>query len=438
MAQFEPFEPAPSIAVAVSGGADSMALAVLLSDWAEARGGQVIALTVDHGMRAGSGSEAREVGRRLSGLGIESHLLTWTGAKPRSNRQAEARAARYALLSAWCARRGLLHLGVGHHRDDQAETFLLRLARGSGLDGLAGMPAVREQAGMRLLRPLLPIAKCRLEATLRARKLEWIEDPSNANPAFDRTHVRLALAGASDAGLSADRLVAAATHLGRARAVIEGDVATLLAGHAAFDPAGFAWLEPAPLVEAVPEVGMRALARILMVVGGAHYTPRLDRLERLYTRLSQGLGRGATLSGCRLVPHRGRLLIVREAGRTGQVDLRPGERLRWDGRFQLAVARRADPRRGALRLGALGQTGWAGIAKLVVRRSAALIPAAARPALPAVWDQRGLLEVPHLGYRRDQGDDKVVTNCCFSPENTLTQARFAVAWVETSIISMLS
>jgi hypothetical protein len=137
------------------------------------------------------------------------------------------------------------------------------------------------------------------------------------------------------------------------------------------------------------------------------------------------------------VPRKGRLLIVREAGRTVQVDLRPGERLRWDGRFQLAVTRRAGSRAGTLRLGALGQTGWAGIAKLVERRSAGLIPAPARPALPAILDHKGLLEVPHLGYRRDPGDGKVVTNCCFSPENALTQARFAVAWVETGIISML-
>ncbi len=169
MAPFEPFEPSPRIAVAVSGGADSMALALLLASWAKARQGSIISIIIDHKLRPDSTVEARLVASRLGALGVENRVLTWRGAKPSSGRQAAARVARYELLCAWCRRHGVLHLSTGHHQDDQAETLLLRVGRSSGLDGLAGMPAVRELADLRLLRPLLSVPKARLEAMLRAR-----------------------------------------------------------------------------------------------------------------------------------------------------------------------------------------------------------------------------------------------------------------------------
>src|SRR5579863_9177854 len=135
-----PFERRPLIAVAVSGGADSMALALLADAWAKARRGRAVALTVDHRLRAESTAEARQVARWLRRHGIAHEILTWTAPRPRSGVQAAARAARYALLEDWCLRAHCLHLLTAHHRRDQVETFWLRLTRGSGLDGLAAMP----------------------------------------------------------------------------------------------------------------------------------------------------------------------------------------------------------------------------------------------------------------------------------------------------------
>jgi tRNA(Ile)-lysidine synthase len=427
MAPFDPFEPAPRIAVGVSGGADSMALALLLAHWAAARGGSVVALIVDHGLRAGSAAEARQVAARLDALGLEHHLLTWRGPKPRSNQQATARTARYALLCGWCRRHGVLHLATGHHRDDQAETLLLRLGRGSGLDGLAGMPALRETAGPRLLRPFLPIPKGRLDATLRERGETWIEDPGNRNPAYARTRLRRLRPELEARGLTAARLAATAAHLGRARAALERSVASLLAGAVTLDPSGYAWLAPEPLAGADAETGQRALARVLTAVGGGRYAPRLERLSRLYDRLSGGLGRGATLGGCRVLPRRGRLLIVREPAAAAAVTVTPGLHLQWDGRFEVTLARDAGCAQGALVLGPLGEAGWAGISGGVEPACAEAIPAAARTGLPALSDRRGLLEVPHLGYRRVPDHGALLKKCRFAPECALTGPRFTVA-----------
>src|SRR5580700_10131771 len=144
MAPFEPFEARPRLAVAVSGGADSMALALLAQRWAEARGGELTALTVDHRLREAAAGEAAQVGRWLGQRGITHRILVREDGHPRGGVQAAARDARYRLLESWCREAGVLHLLVGHHREDQAETLLLRLARGSGLDGLAGMAALAE------------------------------------------------------------------------------------------------------------------------------------------------------------------------------------------------------------------------------------------------------------------------------------------------------
>src|SRR6185369_15693189 len=139
-----PFETNPHLVVAVSGGRDSLALAVLADAWAKARQGCITALIVDHGLRAESGHEARLVAAKLAGLGIAAEILDWHGDKPVTGLAEAARTARYRLLWDWCAQHGVLHLLLAHQRNDQAETFLMRLGDGSGADGLAAMASVVE------------------------------------------------------------------------------------------------------------------------------------------------------------------------------------------------------------------------------------------------------------------------------------------------------
>lgn len=405
MAGLGPFEPDPHIAVAVSGGADSMALALLASRWAQERGGRVTALTVDHRLRPGSAGEARLVGRRLDSRGIDHRILTWRegAAAGRANRQARAREARYGLMEAWCRRSGVLHLLTAHHLDDQAETFLLRLARGSGARGLAAMAAVRERANLRILRPLLRHRRAPLEAYLLAEGEEWIDDPSNADPVFARARLRVLMPALAARGLSADRIAGTATRLGAQRRGLEAMAARLLAMAAFPHPAGFIVLDRESFLGAPDEVRRPALARALGAVGGAPYAPRYERLARLDAAIARARFAPRTLGGCRIEPMgRGRILVLREAAAQDRpLALTGPGTVDWDGRFRLAIGGEGP---GGAVLGPLGRDGWAELRRAapdaVDGPRARGIPSPARPTLPALRDGHGVLEVPHIGYRR--------------------------------------
>src|SRR5216683_100653 len=185
------FEARPRVAVAASGGPDSMALVLLAQRWARQRGGEAWALTVDHGLRPESAEEARTVAGWLASRAVPHEILVWAGEKPATGIQEAAREARYRLLAQWCRRHGVLHLLTAHHREDQVENHLIRRGAGSGIDGLAGMSAVRELAGCRLVRPLLAVPRVRLLALLAQEDQPFLRDPSNLNPAFERARLRL-------------------------------------------------------------------------------------------------------------------------------------------------------------------------------------------------------------------------------------------------------
>jgi tRNA(Ile)-lysidine synthase len=280
----------------------------LLRDWAKkARLDLPVVLTVDHGLQRDATANARKVLRWARALGLKAHMLAWEGVKPKANIEAEARRARYNLLGDWCRKHGIATLYVGHTRDDVAETFLLRLARGSGLDGLSAMRAVAgypvpgfEELG--LVRPLIDFERDVLRAHLSARKQEWIDDPMNADPRFSRVRIREAMASLEAAGLTASRIADAATHLGRAREAL--DVATAAVLNRACRKEGDAVLvESTSILSAPREVGLRALARILMGVSGQAYRPRFERLEGLFNAMANdALGAGRTLHGCRIAP----------------------------------------------------------------------------------------------------------------------------------------
>ncbi len=420
-----PFGAAPQLAVATSGGSDSLALAVLSHDWAVARGGAVQAVTVDHRLRPGSAAEALRVRRLLRPLGIAHRILTWRGPVPAANLQAVARAARYHLLLDHCARSGTLHLLLAHHRDDQAETLLLRLGRGSGLDGLAAMSAKVALPQAVVLRPLLALPRQRLAATLRARGIDWIQDPSNVDTVHARVRLRRLLPALAEEGLSAGRLAAAAGHLGRARAALEGAVAALLARAARIDPAGYIRLDPRPLCAAEAEVGLRALAHAVTTVGGRPYTPRWERLSSLFARIAEAGFRGATLGGCRILRRGDVLLIAREAAAVETLEVQPGSQVRWDGRFEISLSRGIEPT--PLRIGGLGKAAWEELVGARPELRMVPLPAPARAGLPAIFDALGLRELPHMGYKRKGSKGGFVRTCNFAPSAALTSSGFTVA-----------
>lgn len=416
------FETPPLLAVAVSGGPDSLAVALLADEWARAHGGASWAVSVDHRLRPESAAEMHQLSFWLSARSIRHEVLVWGGEKPRAAIQEAARAARYQFLAQWCRQRGCLHLLTGHHREDQIETHLLRLAASSGAVGLAAMPAIRELGGCRILRPLLDIPKARLAATLAARGQPFLTDPSNSNPAFARARLRAAAAVPAVNGAAASALDGIRA-LGRERVLCEQSRDRLLARTTAVHPAGFAAFDLEPLLSAPPDIAERALAALVYVLGGAAYPPRRGSVRRLLRALAGKAAGSRTLGGFRFVAWRGRVLVFRElAHAAGSVRVMPGSTLLWDRRFAAASPAAAPP----LVLDYLGPRGVAEWRRATAGARPRLpLPALLHPILPGLWDEKGLAAVPSIGYRREGGI--VLPRLSFRPVNSLSHASFAVA-----------
>lgn len=295
-------------AVGVSGGSDSLALMHLLQDWAEAgKRPPPVVLHVDHGLRPESQSEARKVMAWAKAAGLRGYILAHRGKTPRSDIEAAARKARYRLMGAWAERNGITAIYVAHTRDDQAETFLLRLARGSGLDGLSAMrpAAPYPDAGypdLKLVRPLLAFDRQELRGYLAELGHAWLDDPMNEDRRFARVQIRNAWPAFEAAGLSKRRIADAVVHLGRARAALDAVSEAVLLRACRFE-GDRALLDPRALTAAPREIGLRVLASILMIVSRAAYRPRFERLEALFDAIrSDSIGNGRTLHGCRIGP----------------------------------------------------------------------------------------------------------------------------------------
>jgi len=409
------FEARPAIAVAVSGGPDSLALILLAQRWARQRGGKTCALTVDHGLRPESAEEARTVAGWLASRAIPHEILVWAGDKPTSGIQEAAREARYRLLAQWCREHGVLHLLTAHHREDQVETHLIRRGAGSGIDGLAGMAAVRELPGCRLVRPLLAVSRARLRALLARAGQPFLRDPSNLNPAFERARLRLQ---GSDIPERREDVAAELRACGAARIERERVLDNLLARAVSLHPAGFATLETSALSGVEAELAERLLARVAASVGAARYPARRVRLARLRAGLMARPDRARTLGGCRFVPWRGRLLVLREPeAASAPVRLEPGTNLLWDRRFAVDLAATV---LSGFTLGYLGR----GAVPEIAENGAGDLPRLVYSTLPALWDEEGLAAVPHLGYRR--AGVGALPRVFFRSENALTHAGFTV------------
>jgi len=400
MNRLGPFEPRPALAVAVSGGADSMALALLTRDWVRLRGGTVLALVVDHGLRAASADEARITRDRLVALGIPATVLPISGLGPGPALAERARLARYEILAQACAQAGHIHLLLGHHAADQAETLVMRVLRDSQTHGLAGMAALRETTGVRLLRPLLGIEPESLRAFLTACGAGWVEDPSNSDRRALRPRLRQRLAPGS-----ASALFEAVARVGRLRQRVEQQSTTELAHRATIRPEGFALLGPG-------RVGAEALRALIATIGGAPYRPAPGPVADLARDMKP-----ATLAGVRILTA-GRLgdgiLLVREEAAIAE-PMPAGNRALWDRRFRV-IAPDGIPR-GAT-IGKLGDD-----AARFRRRSP--LPSVILRTLPAIRLGETLAFVPHLGYSCQENEMRL--NVLFSPPIQAAGAAFVPA-----------
>lgn len=385
------------VAIAVSGGPDSMALAGLCAAW-----GKSVALIVDHGLRPASADEALRTRTRLEARGIDAEILYWRGDKPATGIQEAARAARYRLLEARCRALGVSALLLAHHQDDQAETLLLRLARGSGVRGLSGMAAIAGPVASpgydlpRRYRPLLGFPKSRLVATCETRNFAYVCDPSNANPDFDRSKVRSLLAAPPLEGLNAARLTATAARLARSAAALDHYVAAHIERTVRLYPEGHAALNCGGFFDAPEDIVLSALSLLVQRQGGASYPPAMDSTEALCARVRDGRFRGATLAGCRLLARRNdSVLLCREHDPDlPPLPLEAGQMKPWDNRMHVMLESGAP-----VQVSPLGETGWrALVAGDPSSRIRSDLPHPVRLSLPAAWREGLLVAVPHLGY----------------------------------------
>ena len=323
-ALFRGLETLSSIVIAVSGGPDSTALLVLAARWVKQqkkRPPKLFAVTVDHGLRPQAAAEAAAVKRLARKLGVAHTTLRWREKKPKSGLQEAARVARYRLLAQAAKRAGCAHIMTAHTLDDQAETVLFRLARGSGLAGLAGMAAASllpiGDSEIFLLRPLLHIPKSRLVETLKAADIAYADDSSNRDPRFTRARLRALMPALAREGLDARGLARLAARLRRAEATIEFAVA---AARTALAPGP--WRAHAPIdfdsvsfSELPAEVGLRLLGRAIAHAGDEGPV-ELGKLEVLYDALRQASGRlRRTLAGAMVTLVANRLRIERAPAR---------------------------------------------------------------------------------------------------------------------------
>ncbi len=298
-----------ALMLGVSGGPDSTALMVLAARW-RARlkhGPKLIAVTVDHGLRPEGAKEALAVKLLARAFGVAHRTLRWTGDKPTTGVQEAARAARYGMFAKVSRRTGVRHVLVAHSLDDQAETVLFRVARGSGVTGLRGMARVSPlpvcgAKDVVLVRPLLTVPKSRLIATLKEAGIPFADDPSNRDPRFTRPRLRQLMPGLAAEGLDSQRLSTLARRMARTDAALEqvADDAMARLGPGPIDVPQYAKL-PA-------EVSLRVLGRLIAAVG--HEGPvELGKLESLHEAIAAGGRMRRTLAGALITLGAGRLTV---------------------------------------------------------------------------------------------------------------------------------
>lgn len=397
---------ARGVILAVSGGPDSTALMVLVSRWTSRPPALVV--SVDHGLRPEAAGEARQVAANAESLGLPWRIIKVPGTFSGGNLQDWARRARYDCLAAAARDAGFDTIVTAHHQDDQAETFMLRLARGSGVYGLASMAGETTVDGLRLARPLLEIPRAALLAIAADSGLPVASDPSNDDPRFDRVRMRRQMPALAEFGLTAERLSGTAASLGRAAAALDHYANVLLEREFHADDFGVVSGSVRGLADAPNEVGLRALALMLQAVGGAEYTPRLDHMEPALAAVLACSAEGRlkrTLHGVVLELRQGRLTAQREWGRVGiaAVTGPSGAVLHWDRRFRVRI-----PPGDDLSIGPLGRSNRR-------LRSDAADRISLR-TLPGLFTGETLLAVPDGVRADDKGDQlaRLAAECTVS------------------------
>lgn len=426
-----------TLVLAVSGGPDSLALLHLAAGWLKRRGAaspKVFVATVDHGLRPRSKDEAADVARQALALGLPHRTLIWSGPKPASGLQNAARQARYELLAAYtnqvagCGRAAVV---TAHHLDDQSETFVMRLARGAGVDGLAAMAPARRLApgsDIMLLRPLLSLAKARLVATLAALEIAWAEDPTNHDLAFERVRARRLVARLAEEGVTGSMMALSARRLNEAREALDYAEKQFLGSLAlSFNDGIFASFARRAFDAGPVLLRQRGLARLLAQFGGASPAPQLSEVETLARRLEAEQNLRTTLGGAIVTAGAKTVRIWREYGRMDQdgMTLQPGDRALWDQRFWISATPNLA---GPVIVRPLGPAGIVAISARLAGNQRR--PARAVATLASFWANDTLMAVPTLGLHGTEGSGP---DCAILPVVTAIPATSISDFLESAV-----
>lgn len=372
------------LGIAVSGGSDSLALLLLARQWAAEGGPELHAVTVDHGLREAAGAEAASVARICNDLNIAHDTLLWRGWDGAGNVSAEARRARYGLIADWAEAESITDVAVGHTLNDTAETFLMRLGREAGLDGLAAMAPNWRQGAVQFRRPLLAVTREALRDVVRKAGLTWIDDPSNTDDTYDRARVRKALGVLDELGISARGLSNVAQHLREVRTTLYWYVFLAAQDHVTFDR-GDALVDRRGFRTLPRDICRRIVQEILKWISGADYAPRGKAVDLMLEAMRGGTG--MTLHGVILNMEADHLRFSREPRAVAETVAAPG--MPWDGRWQLD-----GPWPEGASVAMLGEEGLA----ICGGRADTGLPHQTLLASPAVWRDGHLVAAPLAGH----------------------------------------
>lgn len=315
------------LGVAVSGGGDSIALLRLVADWGQQNDCEVLAATVNHNLRAEARKEAEFAATVCKSLSIPHSILSWDDWAGQGNLQNEARNARKKLLTDWATQNKITAIALGHTQDDQAETFLMRLARGSGVDGLSGIQKISGSSPV-FIRPLLEASRHDLRTYLKDLGQDWIDDPSNDDTRFDRIKMRKAMPFLETLGLTTARLAKTATGLQGARDALEQITLRAAQECCGIDDYGVVKIDLEKLQTEPFDIQYRILSHAICWVSHAQYRPRFASLKATYDLLKQG--KSQTLAGCyiksvsqkQIIVMRERAAMPTEPYKNGHYDMR--------------------------------------------------------------------------------------------------------------------
>ncbi|QKX01270.1 tRNA lysidine(34) synthetase TilS [Wolbachia endosymbiont of Dipetalonema caudispina] len=332
------------VAVAVSGGVDSITLLHLMISWTQKRQcSPPVVLTVNHGLRPESKKEADFVLNYAKKLGIrESFILNWEKQKNvKGNIQSQARKARYKLLTEWCKNNNIKYLLIAHHKDDQAETFLLKLERGSGMDGLSSMDCSFFFNGINILRPLLNLSRNEIEKYANFHQLKWIEDKSNQNLKYRRTLHRNLLKASDDHKLLTERICLTAFHIKRAVKALMHYTRLAFNDCVNFNNLGYIEIILSKFYKLPEEIALRLLLYSIMVISSKHYKPRYNSLIAIFNKILQkDTNVQCTLFECKIKKYKENILIIRESSKIKKevlINLPLDGPIKWDNRFSCTI-----------------------------------------------------------------------------------------------------